>query len=189
VQIIPLRNEANTEQGQFRSFHTSCCRGVIYASKRDRPARRMKRKPADQPRKNNPIRMHFRIEPSASPKNSDCDSISPEHERGSATRFGGENELIEGLAIRAQNCLLSRRRKILTYSLRRSPEYGMACRSAGRSLVLLAPLVRSDRRMKTGLRKIVFEVCIRVTVIMPGRGGLEKLSCEQTSVAKTKIQS
>ena len=85
--------------------------------------------------------------------------------------------------------LMSRRRKILKYSLRRSPEYCMACRSAGRSLVLLAPLVRSDRRMKTGLRKIVLEVCIRVTVIMPGRGGLEKLSCEQTSVAKTKIQS
>jgi len=56
-------------------------------------------------------------------------------------------------------------------------------------LVLLAPLVRPNPRMKAGLRKIVFEVCIRVTVIMPGRGGLEKLSCEQTSVAKTKIQS
>src|SRR5258708_37374662 len=43
--------------------------------------------------------------------------------------------------------------------------------------------------MKARLRKVVLEVGVRIGVVAPSRGGLEKLSGEQTSVTKAKVQS
>ena len=42
--------------------------------------------------------------------------------------------------------------------------------------------------MKTGLRKVVFEVRVWIAVIVPRRGGLQKLSGEHAGVSKAKVQ-
>src|ERR1700722_9259866 len=49
--------------------------------------------------------------------------------------------------------------------------------------------VRPDGKMKARLRKVVFEVGVRIAVVGSTRGGLEKLSGEQTSITKAKVQS
>src|ERR1700751_2548264 len=48
-------------------------------------------------------------------------------------------------------------------------------------------LVRSDWEVKTGLRKVVFEIRVWIAVIVPRRGGLQKLSGEHASGSKAKV--
>src|ERR1700739_4545858 len=50
-------------------------------------------------------------------------------------------------------------------------------------------LVRGDGEVKAGLRKVVFEVGVRIAVILTPRGGAEKLSGEHTAITKAKVQS
>src|SRR6266404_6392425 len=56
------------------------------------------------------------------------------------------------------------------------------------TLMLLVRFVRSDRKVKARLGKIIFNVSERVAVIVSGRGGLQELSGEESGVAKTKAQ-
>src|SRR6267154_3367951 len=55
-------------------------------------------------------------------------------------------------------------------------------------LRLLVRFVRSDRKMKARLGKVIFNVSIRVAVVLSLRGGLKKLSGEQASIAKPEVQ-
>lgn len=52
----------------------------------------------------------------------------------------------------------------------------------------LVRFIRRDRKVEAGFRKVVLEVCVRVTVIISGGGGPEKLPCEHSSVTQTKTQ-
>src|SRR6266446_5170865 len=54
--------------------------------------------------------------------------------------------------------------------------------------MLLVRFVRSDRKVKARLGKIIFNVSERVAVIVSGRGGLQELSGEESGVTKTKVQ-
>jgi hypothetical protein len=48
--------------------------------------------------------------------------------------------------------------------------------------------IRIHWEMKTGLRKVAFEVRVWLAVIVPRRGGLQKLSGEHASVSKAQVQ-
>src|SRR6266404_6959346 len=56
------------------------------------------------------------------------------------------------------------------------------------TLMLLVRFVRSDRKMKARLGKVIFDISVWVAVIVSGRGGLQELSGEESGVAKTKVQ-
>jgi len=51
---------------------------------------------------------------------------------------------------------------------------------------LLVRFVWSDGKMKAGPGEIIFNVCVWVAVIVACRGGLQKLSGEESGVTKTK---
>ena len=56
------------------------------------------------------------------------------------------------------------------------------------TLMLLVRFVRSDRKMRARLGKVIFDISVWVAVIASGRGGLQELSGEQAGIAKTKAQ-
>ena len=53
----------------------------------------------------------------------------------------------------------------------------------------LVPLIRGNGKVKAGFRKVVFEIRVRIAVIVPQRGGVEKLSGEHARITKAKVQS
>src|SRR5260370_26832871 len=59
----------------------------------------------------------------------------------------------------------------------------------GDVVMLVVRFVRSDRKMKARLGKVIFKISVRVAVIVSLRGGLEKLSGEEPGVAKAEIES
>src|SRR6202158_1411855 len=60
---------------------------------------------------------------------------------------------------------------------------------SGTAVMLLVRFVRSDRKMKARLGEIIFKVSEWIAVIVSLRGGLEKLSREQSGIAKAEVES
>ena len=52
----------------------------------------------------------------------------------------------------------------------------------------LVPLIRGNGKVKTGFRKVVFEVRVGIAVIVTRRSLIEKLSGEHATVTKAKAQ-
>src|ERR1700686_4317564 len=62
-------------------------------------------------------------------------------------------------------------------------------RPPGTVVMLLVRFVRSNREVKARLGKVIFNVTVRIAVIVSLRGGLQKLSGEEPGVAKAKVES
>src|SRR6266851_442540 len=56
-------------------------------------------------------------------------------------------------------------------------------------IIIVVRSVRSDRKMKARLGKIILNVSVWVAVIVSLRGGLEKLSGEESGVTKAEVES
>jgi len=65
----------------------------------------------------------------------------------------------------------------------------ISCKLFGKVVMLLVRLVRSNRKMKARLGKVIFNVTVWVAVIVSLCSGLQKLPGKEPGVAKAKVQS